>query len=346
MTDSTPPIALEQAPIAPDQFVIEIASFGLRSLDLPSRFDDEHWQRLHHLLHLNRITGLALAAVEAGELHLSESQLAALIEANTSIAGFETGLDSLLLYLNQELAQFEPIVLKGAAHARLDYPDSRWRNYGDIDLLVRGKDFNPVRSFLENIGFARMQATPLSSRWEAEFAKSITVARAPNVEIDLHRTLTSGAYGLAMNEEVLREDLVEFDYDGQRLRALSQETRLIQSCLHLSIGSFTPRLSTVRDVVQLLPTTIDGVSALARRCSKLSCAVPVARSIVTASERLKVHPGVVEEWAIAQHSTARDRVILRTHAETGAFRAQALVGVLGVHGLGSRIRYLRGFLRR
>ncbi len=105
-------------------------------------------------------------------------------------------------------------------------------------------------------------------------------------ELDLHRTLALGPFGLTVHlPDLWRHHEPLTLAEGLELRALDLETRFLHACFHASLGDLPPRLVPLRDVAEMALSgklDIDRVISLAKswraqavlaRAAALSCAL-------------------------------------------------------------------------
>ena len=90
-------------------------------------------------------------------------------------------------------------VLKGHAWAHTVYPDPSWRAFGDVDLLVGTDDSDRAVEVLESTG-VRRTLPEVRPGFDRRFGKDATLLSASGREVDLHRLLVAGPYGLWVDE--------------------------------------------------------------------------------------------------------------------------------------------------
>src|SRR2546422_3218973 len=109
-----------------------------------------------------RLTGLAMAMAEAGELALESEQWDELREAQRRAMFLALGAERMLFRASGAFAEagIDAVVLKGPSMAHTIYPDPSWRPFGDIDLLVRTMDWRRACGVLTQLGFTRPPPQP------------------------------------------------------------------------------------------------------------------------------------------------------------------------------------------
>ena len=88
-------------------------------------------------------------------------------------------------------------LLKGPAVARLDYPDPSWRAFGDIDVLVRSSEYEAALHALTSRG-GRRRSAEIRPGFDRRFGKGVCIVMPDGVQVDVHRTLASGPFGLTI----------------------------------------------------------------------------------------------------------------------------------------------------
>lgn len=150
-----------------------------------------------------------------------------------------------------EAAGVEARVLKGPAVAHLDYPDPAMRSFADVDLLVRPGEWDRAVAALCGDGWLRTYFEPRPG-FDRRFSKG-TVLTHPDrpVEVDLHRTLALGPFGLTVNLGDLWASGQAFELGGRSVTALDLERRLIHACYHAALGDLPARFVPLRDIAQM-----------------------------------------------------------------------------------------------
>jgi hypothetical protein len=234
------------------------------------------------------------------------------------------------------------VVLKGTAHAHLLYPDPAWRMFRDNDLLLRAADFDRAIELLLAAGYER----PIPAArpgFDARFGKGATLVGPEGEELDLHRTLLFGSFGLRIEPEVLFASTVTFDLEGHPLRALGPATRVLHLCYHAGLGDPDPDLAGVRDLAQTLALgehDDDEVLELARRWDAVAV---LQRGVRLVEAHLGVPVvGPLADAARAHRLTRREeRAIASYVGPNRRHAAKVLASVPYVDGVGAKLAYLR-----
>jgi hypothetical protein len=252
-------------PLEPREAIARIVTFGLPDAedDQPFTVYDEGWIDLWNGLRNERLGGLAVAALDAGALELPEPRRAKLVERHREELVRCLALEQTLLNLAVafEDAGVEFIVLKGPALAHTVYPNPSWRPFIDIDLLVRTRDWGTACRVLEARGYSRRLPEPRPG-FDVRFGKAAVHVTPEGYEVDLHRTLVVGPYGLWMQPDELFDRTEKFELAGRLLRRLDDTGLLFHACVHAALGQQTPFGQQLRDVRQVAAAGSIDVSTL------------------------------------------------------------------------------------
>jgi hypothetical protein len=217
------------------------------------------WEQLRGRIVANRLTGLAVASWGAGTLLLSEAQAEDLLERHREAMVWSLLLEQRLLRIRDRFVSDDIpfVVLKGPAVAHTAYPDPSWRSFADLDLLVPAGYLRRACSSLRVMGFSRL-SPELRRGFDERFGKAITHRGPDRIDVDLHRTLAAGPFGVRIDAHVLHTSTDTFELAGTTMRRLDDTGLLLHSCIHAALGDDPPSLHAIRDVVQT--AALPGVS--------------------------------------------------------------------------------------
>lgn len=302
----------------------------------------EEWHACLALLRAQRGEGPLAWAIEAGWWPATDAQRDAVRLAHR-------GLMALSLVLERELLAFDDAcgptgiefrVLKGTAVAHLDERDPSSRGFGDLDLLVRGEDLERIGALLEADGGTRRYPEARAG-FDRRFSKGVSYAFDRNVEIDLHRTLASGAYGLSIDLDELFAATEPFVVGDRKLLALDRSSRFVHAAYHGLLGGRTIRLTALRDLVNTAPVDEAATRTVLDRARRWQGEGVLARAIEVARAELCWRPPLlIGAWAAGYEPTRRDRRWLAAY-EGGdrSYAAQMLVGLEALPGVRERVAY-------
>jgi hypothetical protein len=232
--------------------MLRIAGFGLPGHeDGPVEVPWEAWRPFMASLDAQRLTGIALAAAESGALVLDEGQHEDLIAHHSEAMLWALAVERKLLSLGDRFADagLEVVALKGPTMAHTIYPDPSWRPFGDLDLLVRTDDWRRATTLLRRMGFDRHLPEPRPG-FDERFGKAAVHMNGDGIQVDLHRTLVLGPFGLWMDPTELFGRTEALSLGGREVQRLDDTALLLHACVHASLGWTPPRLLPLRDVAQ------------------------------------------------------------------------------------------------
>lgn len=241
----------------------------------------------------------ALVGVATAALPVEDPRRTAALAAWTTRMQSCVQLERVLLETVAELdaigAEFR--VLKGTAVAHLDYPDPSWRGFGDVDLLVRADDYDRIVERLGATTGTRRRSAEARPGFDRRYGKGVCLIRPDGAQIDLHRTLATGPFGMTIAPGDLFGPAERFTVGGVELPALGRELRFLHAALHAVLGDSPPRVGALRDVAQIgarPDLDPDTVLATAERWRVRGV---VALAVTEAGRRFGATPGRLTEWA-------------------------------------------------
>jgi hypothetical protein len=246
----------------------------------------EAWNRLMQEVARERIEGLLAAAVASGGLVVDRDQRQEARSAAWGRARVDLGLERQLIATARVLDQAGVCyrVLKGLAWAHTTYPDPSWRGAGDVDLLVANDDWYRAVRALESDGACRV-LPEVHPGFDRRFGKDATLRSRGGWELDLHRLLVAGPFGLWVDQAQLLARSARTTIGGSVLPVLDAEAAFVHACYNLVLADDPPRLIAARDVAQMVVADRadpEGVHDLARRWR----AVPVLVRALSLAERM------------------------------------------------------------
>jgi hypothetical protein len=226
-----------------------IASAGLH--DGTIRVASERWARVLGGLKSHRLTGLAVAAYETGQLPLDAPQGDVLLQHHRSVMADALRIEQRMLQLHDAFATrgIRVVVLKGPSVAHTVYPDPAMRPFGDLDLLVSTTDWRAACRTLRDNGFTRDLPEPRRG-FDERFGKAATHSDESGLQIDLHRTLVVGPFGLWLDPNELLRYTGTFALGGRTIARLDATGLLLNAALHAGLGTSSPLLLPLRDVAE------------------------------------------------------------------------------------------------
>jgi hypothetical protein len=251
-----------------------------------------------------------------------------------------------LIEISEEFqsAAVEFVVLKGPALAHTVYPDPAWRFFGDLDLLVRGTDWRKVAAILEGLGYHRSLPEPRAG-FDERFGKASEFRKAGGIEVDLHRTLVVGPFGLWIEPEALLDATTELNLWDRPLRRLDDTALQLHACLHASLGWWPPLRVPVRDVAQVAHYGQVDWDVLADRAARWRLRAVVRHALQMASETLGVTLPDAAGRATAQRPTRVESRALLSYVNGRRDQGGTAISTLrAIRGLRAKAAYVRALL--
>jgi hypothetical protein len=289
-----------------------------------------------------RLTGLAVDAATHGCLEISRSELDELLSRHEEQLALDLRLERLLCEAVEVLdgAGIPYRALKGPVLAHTTYRDPALRSFGDIDLLVRGEHFDESIAVLGRLGFRRRFVEPRRG-FDARFSKGSCLERPDGLEIDLHRTLAPGAFGMMLGRADLFAPLPQIFRLGSRdITGLARPLAFVHACFHATLGDHPPRLVPLRDVAVLLEAGFDANAAI-DIVAGVHCETVVRRALERVEQVLGWRAtGPLAQWARTQVSSRFDRWAMRSYErQERSYAAQAAVSLWAIPSLRDRVAY-------
>jgi hypothetical protein len=138
---------------------------------------------------------------------------------------------------------------------------------------------------------------PPSRAWLARFGKDVAV-RLAGYEVDLHRSLVEGAFGLTIDIDELAAHTEPFTVGRRQLLALDAPGRLVHAAVHTA-SSTIERLSSARDVATLLVVTAVPWEIAVERAARWRVDGLLAAGIATTWRQLGMPAHPAADWAAA-----------------------------------------------
>ncbi len=300
------------------------------------------WAHLLRLVRAERLAGPFVWAISADVWDLPTTAREEVAELHREAMALTLLLDRDLLELADALdaAGVEFRVLKGTAAAHLDAPDPSWRAFGDIDLLVRGADHERTAQLLVAHGGTRRYPEPRPG-FDRRFSKGSSWTFTRNCEVDLHRTLASGPFGLSIDLDELFAHDDTFAIGPRLLPALDRPSRFLHTCYHAVLGSSRARSSTLRDLVLTAPADAAELRIALGRADRWRGTAVVAAAVALTRQRFGWEP-TPELAAWAEHTEPSSQERRWLSSSMGADRSyarQMITGLEAVPGAADRVAY-------
>jgi hypothetical protein len=325
-----------------------VAGYGLRGggvlADEP--LSEERWGQLLSNVRAERVVPQLLHAATDGAITCSGEQMRDLEQAQLDAMAHVLQLDHLLVEVASilESSEIRFRVLKGSALAHLDYSDPSLRCYGDVDLLIDQTRYADAIEALGDVGITRRSAE-VSPGFDSRFGKGTTLVTDVGYEVDLHRMLVFGPFGVTITPEELFAREEGFIVGSTPLPALALEERFLHACVHAVLGSARPRLIPLRDVAEIAFRDDLDLALVHRLAVGWNAASVVAAAVTTAWDTFALADAIaLSVWAAGYEPTAREARALRMYRGRRSWSAQAIASLPVIPGWKTRADYTRALL--
>ena len=293
-----------------------------------------------------RAVPIIASAIRSGLLDVSPVQEDAIASAHEDLMRSCVLLERATLEVSEQLEDtgVEFRLLKGPAVAHLDYPDPSWRAFGDVDVLVRSSGYEDAVDALDRAG-ARRRSAEVRPGFDRRFGKGVCMTLPDGIQVDVHRTLASGPFGLTIDLDALfsGDDVVVLG--GQAVPVLTREHRFLHACYHAALGDAIPRVVALRDIAQLLLTTDLDFDRACAVADGWRSGIVVAHAISATWERFGLERSGASLWADTYDSTRRERRWLAAYlGPHRSYARQMVAGVSAVPSWSAKLAYVRALL--
>jgi len=158
----------------------------------------------------------------------------------------------------------ETLAHKGPVLAQKLYADPAMRQFGDLDLLIRGRDVPRAKPALAELGYTA--GIQLSRAQENFYLRSgyeyvFGVGAEPNL-LELQWQIVPRFYSIDFEMDALFARSVESEIDGFPLRSLASEDLMLALCVHAAKHEWS-QLGMLRDIATLAATGLDWTDVVA-----------------------------------------------------------------------------------
>ncbi len=289
-----------------------------------------------------RLGGVLARAIASGAIDASDEQARDAYALAMEEAATDLLLERALLRWSAvlESTAIPYRVLKGAALAHLVYPEPAVRSFGDVDLLVRSAELDAAVVAFTRAGLQR-RSPELHPGFDRRFGKGVTFVDSDGWELDLHRTLAPGPFGLRVDDSGLFAAAPEWlTLGGRTLPCLAPTDMFLHACLHAVLGDAEPRWGALRDVVQLAHDRRVEPHEVITRARSWRVDAVVARAVSTAWTLLDVDADLeLVRWAQSEQPTRRDEHLLAAYGSGRSYARLAAASLPEIPGWADRIRF-------
>ena len=309
--------------------LVAAARHGLGERSSPVLLDSAEAGTVLARARFDRLTGFLAAAVRDRVVALKEEELGSELERRWRDELVTCVRLEALTVRTAELLDGAGLrwrLTKGTALAHLDYPDASVRTFGDVDVIVHPADWLEAFRLLTGSGYRR-DAPTLPGGYDDRYGKGATLTTPDGLEVDLHRRLAIGRFGVTARMDALFDSSAVVELAGRVIPVPDAAGRLLHACFHAVLGGF-PGLRAWRDVAQLL--LVSGADwretvGIARSWRAEAVVASAIRETWRRLELTTPHPAQDEARSMAP--SRGDQRVLDLFARGAPFRSQALSAV-------------------
>ncbi len=233
----------------------------------------------------NRLLGLVDQAAAEGGIRCDPDAARFLRDKALGAASWELVAERHLLTVHELLdtAGVPHRFLKGAGVAHRFYEHPGLRMFVDIDVLVPPTRLDDAVAALEAAGHERDQPDPYPG-FSAKWAKSVAVVHQDSqVEVDIHRVIADGPFGLRASADVLWDrPPAEVAIGTTNVPVLDAVAAFVHACVNAIASYDRVSLGSLRDVAELSRFVTDRtaeVDELARQLGVRACVTHAVRRV-------------------------------------------------------------------
>lgn len=322
-----------------------LAAYGLPG-NHPSAFEvpASEWPDFTRRLSSDRLFGLAAAAGAAGTLQLTTELHDWLADQDEAWQHNALERERLLVSVHNTFtdAGVDHRFFKGPALAHTVYDLPNHRVFADIDVLVPGTQLAQARAALVQHLDGTDVYPDLRPGFDAEFAKDVLI-RVDDIEVDLHRTVAAGPFGMRIPTDELFDQSATFTLGGQSLPTLGATATFLQVCYNAALGDVPPRLGSLRDVAQVhhAQTGDFDHQVMLSTARRWGGETIVAKAVATTWQTLGLEPCELSQWATSYQPSPFDRALFAASITENRGYTRALASLAAIPGTRAKGRYLR-----
>jgi hypothetical protein len=181
--------------------------------------------------------------------------------------------------------------------------------------------------------------------FDERFGKAAVHTNGDGIEVDLHRTLVIGPFGLWIEPDELVRRSVRFSLGGQDLRRLDDTALMLHACMHASLGWRPPLLWTLRDVAQVAWSGRVDWDELVELSRRWRLRAVLRHALEATSEALEVRLPAEASAVLAVDPPRGERRALDSYVTERRERGGTELSTLrAIPGVGGKVAYVRALL--
>lgn len=238
------------------EFELLLASCGADQLDITSLLTpDLDWERILQLVEHHRLVP-ALQSALAGKTGVPSALRARAHKHAWRVLHFTVELKRIARFFEQRGIQF--LAHKGPALAQLLYRNPAMRQFGDLDIIVRSRDFGRAKEALIDLGYdpglhlsPRQEYALLRSGYECSFGLN-----SERNLLELQWQIVPRFYSINFDIDAFFNRSIPIDLDGVSLQTIGLEDLLLVLCVHAAKHEWC-QLGMLRDIATLAQFDLD-----------------------------------------------------------------------------------------
>ena len=290
----------------------------------------------------HKLVGLLDQAVADGAVECDEPTAAQIGTLATEVAVWSVRLERHLLAVHDLFSErgVPHRFVKGSTIAHRFYSHPGLRMSVDVDVLVPGGKLERSLDVLAAGGHVRLQPDPYPG-FSRRYAKSVTVRHDTGVEVDVHRVIPDGPFGLRARSDGLWERPTEWmSLGGREVPTLDPVAAFVQACVNAVASYDMVTLASLRDVAQVGTAVADRIPEVHELAGALAVRACLAQAVGhTTKEMGWDAPSSVAEIA-AWPVSDRERQWLDSYRDRPSDRRRAFLGCQAVPGVVPKVVYL------
>ena len=189
----------------------------------------------------------------------------------------------------------------------------------------------------------RRTEPPARPGFDRRFGKSSTYVLPNGHQIDVHRTLVMGPFGLSVDLSDLWGPGQEFTLAGRRLTALPTESRMLHAAYSCVLSDWPPRSHPRRDLAEMVLFGEYDATEVIDMARRWQAEVVLAVALTETWEYLGLADvTALSAWAGRYHVTGRDeRLLAMYRREDAPYAKLALSSLPMLEGWGARATFTR-----
>lgn len=313
-----------------------------------SPLPEPQWRRLRADADRHRVVGMLGHLVVSGRLAVTDAQFDDVAADMERWAGHVLVVEDLAVRGTAalEAAGVDVRIAKGVALAHTVYPAPEARVFADVDLFVPPASIDFAVEVLRDELGAHRALPELRPGFDREFAKEVMLQTWGGFEVDLHRTLVPGAFGLLVPLEALYEQRPTFRLAHRDLATFDTVHQAVYCAMSVALADIPVRYSALADLVLVVHRCEDDAAEVVATARRWGQAIVLQRAVQLVGHHLAVWPSdhPLVAWAGQYRPGRRERLLLASNLVAGRTYLRQLAAVVVLAGVGRRARYMRALV--